>query len=361
MSYRVAVLGATGLVGRTFLDILEQRSFPVDELIPLASERSAGATITFRGEPLTVGLATPDAFEGVDIVLSSAGGSVSERLLPEAAARGAVSVDNTSAFRMDPDVPLVVPECNGVRIADYIRKGIIANPNCSTIQLVVALKPLHEAFGLRSVRVATYQSVSGAGAGAVRELLDETRHLLDNPESDFEHRAFPKQISFNALPHIDVFRDDGDTKEEWKMRVETPKILEIPVRVHATCVRIPVMGGHSEAVWIETERPITPGAAREALAAAPGLQVVDDPAAGAYPTAAEAEGTDPVYVGRIRRDPTTDNGLAFWCVADNLRKGAALNAVQIAEGLVALWEKEGRPPAEPAEPAEAAEAETATP
>ena len=304
MSYRVAVLGATGLVGRTFLDILDQRSFPLDELIPLASERSAGTTLPFRGDDLEVRLAEPEAFEGVDIVLSSAGGAVSKKLLPEAARRGAVSIDNTSAYRMDPEVPLVVPECNAHRIGDYVRKGIIANPNCSTIQLVVALKPLHEAFGLRSVHVATYQSVSGAGAGAVRELLDETRHLLDDAAGEFEHHEFPRQIAFNALPHIDVFQAEGETKEEWKMRVETPKILEIPVKVHATCVRIPVMGGHSEAVWIETERPIDPDAAREMLAGAPGVEVVDDPATGRYPTAAEGEGTDPVFVGRIRRDPT---------------------------------------------------------
>jgi len=351
MSYRVAVLGATGLVGRTFLDILEQRSFPLDELIPLASERSAGTTLPFHGAEVEVRLAEPDAFDDIDIVLSSAGGSVSKALLPEAARRGAISVDNTSAYRMDPDVPLVVPECNPARIADYIRKGIIANPNCSTIQLVVALKPLHEAFGLRRVHVATYQSVSGAGAGAVQELLDETRHLLADSGEQFEHQEFPKQIAFNALPHIDVFQAEGETKEEWKMRVETPKILEIPVQVHATCVRIPVMGGHSEAAWIETERPIDPDAARKVLSGAPGLEVVDDPTAGVYPTAAEGEGTDPVYVGRIRRDPTCDNGLAFWCVADNLRKGAALNAVQIAEGLIELWETEGRETAEPAKAA----------
>jgi aspartate-semialdehyde dehydrogenase len=351
MSYRVAVLGATGLVGRTFLDILDQRSFPLDELLPLASERSAGTTLPFRGEDLEVRLAEPDAFDGVDVVLSSAGGSVSKKLLPEAARRGAVSIDNTSAYRMDPEVPLVVPECNAHRTGDYTRTGIIANPNCSTIQLVVALKPLHEAFGLRAVHVATYQSVSGAGAGAVRELLDETRHLLDDRDGAFEHHEFPKQIAFNALPHIDVFQDEGETKEEWKMRVETPKILEIPVQVHATCVRIPVMGGHSEAAWIETDRPIDPEAAREVLAGAPGIEVVDDPGALAYPTAAEAEGTDPVYVGRIRRDPTRENGLAFWCVADNLRKGAALNAVQIAEDLVKLWETEGRETAEPAKAA----------
>jgi len=346
MTYRVAVLGATGLVGRTLLEILEQRSFPVGELVPLASERSAGGAVPFRGAEVAVRLAEPDAFEGVDVVLSSAGGAVSKELLPEAAARGAVSIDNTSAFRMDDDVPLVVPECNPHRIRDYVTRGIIANPNCSTIQLVVALQPLHRAFGLERVHVATYQSVSGAGAGAVRELLDETRHLLDREdgtgESAFERREFPKQIAFNPIPQIDVFHEDGETKEEWKMRLETPKILEIPVALHATCVRVPVTAGHSEAVWIETERPVDPDAARAALRAAPGVEVIDDPDTLAYPTAVDAEGKDPVYVGRVRRDPTTPNGLAFWCVADNLRKGAALNAVQIAEGLVELWQREGR-------------------
>ncbi|MGD2116622.1 MAG: aspartate-semialdehyde dehydrogenase [Acidobacteriota bacterium] len=343
MSYRVAVLGATGLVGRTLMSILDERSFPVDEMVPLASERSAGGTLPFRGEEVEIRLAEPDAFDGIDVVLSSAGGSVSKELLPEAAARGAVSIDNTSAYRMEEDVPLVVPECNPHRIADYTNRGIIANPNCSTIQLVMALKPLHEAFGLKTVRVATYQSVSGAGQSAVQELLDETRYLGDGGEpGGFEHREFPRQIAFNALPHIDVFLDGGDTKEEWKMRVETPKILEIPVELHATCVRIPVMGGHSEAAWIETERPVEPDEARRVLAAMDGLEVIDDPEALAYPTAVDAEGTDPVYVGRIRKDPTVANGLAFWCVADNLRKGAALNAVQIAEGLVRLWETEGR-------------------
>jgi len=346
MTYRVAVLGATGLVGRTMLKILEQRKFPVDKanFLPLASDRSAGQVLDFRNEKVTVQEAKPEAFQGVDIVLSSAGGAVSKKLLPEAAKRGAVSIDNTSAYRMDPEVPLVVPECNADAIAGYGAKGIIANPNCSTIQLVVALKPLHERFGLKTVRVATYQSVSGAGANAVRELLDETRFLLDGGEGELAHTEFPRQIAFNALPEIDVFQAGGETKEEWKMRVETPKILGIDVKVHATCVRIPVIGGHSEAVWIETEEPIDPEEAREILAGAPGLSVEDDPAAREYPTAAEKEGTDDVFVGRIRRDPTCDHGLAFWCVADNLRKGAALNAVQIAEELIKLpaWQEERR-------------------
>jgi aspartate-semialdehyde dehydrogenase len=352
MGYRIAVLGATGLVGRTLLRILEERAFPAEEVIALASAKSAGTTLPFRqgGDPeggrLTVREATPEAFEGVDIVLSSAGGSVSKALLPEAAARGAVSIDNTSAFRMDDDVPLVVPEVNPHAIEGYRARRIIATPNCSTIQLVVALAPLHRAFGLRRVTVATYQGVSGAGAAAVNELFEETRAALG--AEPFDRQVFPRQIAFNAIPHIDVFlnRQEGDdTREEWKMRVETPKILESPVPLHATCVRVPVQVGHSEAVWIETERPIDPEAAREHLRDAPGVEVVDDPRsadpAKTYPTAADAAGRDPVYVGRIRRDPTTENGLALWVVADNLRKGAALNAVQIAERLVELWDGAG--------------------
>ncbi len=339
MSYRVAVLGATGLVGRTLLEVLEQRDFPVAELVPLASERSVGRLVAFRGERHEVLLAEPEAFDGVDLVLSSAGAAVSRALLPEAARRGAVSVDNTSAFRMEADVPLVVPEVNRHRIADYRARRLLANPNCSTIQLVVALKPLHDAFGLRRVIVSTYQSVSGAGQRAVDELLGETRAMLAGEA--FERHVFPAPIAFNALPHIDVFLDSGDTREEWKMQVETPKILETPIPLHATCVRVPVAAGHSEAVWIETERPVDPEAARAALAAAPGIEVIDDPARLAYPTAVDAAGRGDVLVGRIRRDPTVANGLAFWVVADNLRKGAATNAVQIAEGLVELWEDAG--------------------
>ncbi len=339
MSYRVAVLGATGLVGRTLLQVLEQRGFPAAEVIPLASERSAGQPLAFAGGRVEVRLAEPEAFDGVDLLLASAGGAVSRALLPEAARRGAVSIDNTSAFRMAEDVPLVVPEVNPHRIAEYRSRGIVANPNCSTIQLVVALEPLRAAFGLRRVIVSTYQSVSGAGHRAVDEMRGETRAALGGEA--FERRVFPAQIAFNALPHIDAFLDSGDTREEWKMRVETPKILETPVELHATCVRVPVSAGHSEAVWIETERPVDPAAARAALAAAPGVEVVDDPARLAYPTAIDAAQRDEVLVGRIRRDPTVENGLAFWVVADNLRKGAATNAVQIAEGLVALWEEAG--------------------
>jgi aspartate-semialdehyde dehydrogenase len=332
MSHRVAVLGATGLVGRTMIGILEEREFPVAELVPLASESSAGRLVSFRGEEIAVRRAEPDAFEGIDLVLSSAGASVSRELLPEAAKRGAISIDNTSAFRMDEDVPLVVPEVNPHRIGDHGARRIIANPNCSTIQLVVALKPLHDLATIRRVHVSTYQSVSGAGQAAIDELAAETREVALG--DTYERTVFPKQIAFNVLPQIDVFLEDGDTKEEWKMRVETRKILEAPVEVHATCVRTPVFFGHSEAVWIETERPLSPDEAREALRRAPGVSVWDDPERGHYPTPAETAMHDDVFVGRIRRDPTTPNGLALWIVSDNLRKGAALNAVQIAEHLV---------------------------
>ncbi len=338
MTYRVAVLGATGLVGRTFLELLAERAFPVRELIPLASERSVGSRVRFAGESLSVRLAEPMAFEGVDIVLSSAGAAVSRALLPVAAERGAVAIDNTSAYRMDPEVPLVVPEVNPHRIADYTRRGIIANPNCSTIQLVVALQPLHEAFGLRRVIVSAYQSVSGAGQSAVDELVDDLAGV-GNARAE---QAAPRALAFNVLPKIDVFMDGGETREEWKMRHETPKIMEIDLPLHATCVRVPVTSTHSEAVWIETERQASPEAARQVLGDAPGIVVVDDPSSDAFPTTTLAAGRDPVYVGRIRRDPTTDNGLALWVVADNIRKGAALNAVQIAEHLVAHWRETGR-------------------
>lgn len=342
MSYRVAILGATGLVGRTMLEILAERNFPVLELVPLASARSVGETVEFRGEDIPVRLAEPDAFKGIDIVLASAGGDVSKALLPAAAAHGAVSIDNTSAYRYDDDVPLVVPEINPHRIGDYGQKRIIANPNCSTIQLVLALKPLHDLATVERVHVATYQSVSGAGKLAVEDLAEETRAVFT--QLPYERQKVPHQIAFNAIPQIDVFRDDGDTKEEWKMRVETPKIMEAPIRLHATCVRVPVFYGHSESVWIETAEPITVEAARAALAAQPGVRVVDDPndPDHPYPMPIVAAGHDETFVGRIRRDPTCENGLAFWVVADNIRKGAALNAVQIAEKLVALWQAEGK-------------------
>ncbi len=328
--YRVAVLGATGLVGGTLLELLAEREFPASEVRPLASPKSAGATVDFGGRELTVGLAEPAAFKGVDLVLSSAGAAVSRELLPAAAERGAVSIDNTSAFRMDPEVPLVVPEVNAHRIPDYGRKRIIANPNCSTIQLVVALAPLHAAFGVKRVVVSTYQSVSGAGQKAVDRLLADTAGGGELPATSF---------AWNALPQIDVFLEGGETKEEWKMSVETPKIMEAEIPLTATCVRVPVVSCHSEAVWIETERPASPEEARAVLRDAPGVEVVDDPSSHAYPTPLGAAGKDPVYVGRVRRDPTAENGLAMWVVADNIRKGAALNAVQIAERLLVHWER----------------------
>lgn len=340
MGFRVAVLGATGAVGQEMLETLERRDFPVDELLPLASERSAGGTVPFRGEDVTIRLAEPDAFRDVDIVLSSAGGGVSKELLPHAAEHGAVSIDNTSAYRMDPEVPLVVPEVNPDRIRDYTTKRIIANPNCSTIQMVVALKPLHDAATVRTVIVSTYQAVSGAGHKAMDELFEETRAIYNQQE--FAREVFPKQIAFNVLPQIDVFLEGGETKEEWKMRVETPKIMEAEIDVHATCVRVPVFYGHAEAVWVETERPLSPGEAREVFERDPEIKVIDDTAAGDYPTPAETAATDPVYVGRIRPHPTNERMLAMWVVSDNIRKGAALNAVQIAERLARLWEEEGR-------------------
>lgn len=333
MSYRVAILGATGLVGQTLLRLLEERAFPVRELVPLASQRSVGKPVRFAGDEIPVRLAEPEAFEGVDLVLSSAGASVSRELLPAAVERGAVAIDNTSAYRMDPEVPLVVPEVNPHRIAEYGQRGIIANPNCSTIQLVVALKPLHDAFGVRRVIVSTYQSVSGAGQRAVDELVKDLGELDDTGAPPADRR---EALAFNALPKIDVFVDDGETREEWKMRVETSKIMEAPIPLHATCVRVPIVLSHSEAVWIETEKAASPEEVRDVLRGAEGLVLVDDPQTHRFPTTTLAAREDPVYAGRIRRDPTIANGLALWIVADNIRKGAALNAVQIAERLVEL-------------------------
>lgn len=340
MSWNVAILGATGLVGERLRSILVEREFPIASLRLLASARSAGRRLSFRGEEIEVEEARPESFDGVDLVLSSAGGSVSEALLPSAAERGALSIDNTSAFRMDEDVPLVVPEVNPHRLEVDPPKGIIANPNCSTIQLVVVLKPLLDAFGLSRVIVSSYQSVSGAGQAALDEMFAGSRAILDGRAPPRE--KFPTPIAFDALPHIDVFRGDGDTKEEWKIRVETRKILEAAVGIHATCVRVPIAVGHGEAVWIETHRSVRPEEVREVLAGAPGVEVVDDPANLRYPTPRGCEGEDVVRVGRIRRDPSTDRGIALWIVADNLRKGAALNAVQIAEVVSERWARDGR-------------------
>ncbi len=334
MGFKVAVVGATGNVGREILNIMDERDFPADEVFAVASERSVGKEISFgEREVLKVqNLATFD-FASVDIALSSPGASVSAEYSPKAAEAGAVVVDNTSHFRMEPDVPLVVPEVNPDAIAGYKKRGIIANPNCSTIQMVVALKPLHDLARIKRVVVSTYQSTSGAGKSAMDELFNQTRGVyMNEPFHKFQEK-FTKQIAFNAIPHIDKFMDDGATKEEWKMTAETRKILDPDIDVIATCVRIPVFIGHGEAVHVEFEKPITEDAAREALRSFPGVSLVDHRADEGYVTPVECAGEDPTYVSRLRKDPTVENGLAFWCVADNLRKGAALNTVQIAEEL----------------------------
>ena len=332
MGYRVAVVGATGAVGREMLTTLSERTFPADDVVALASERSAGATVSFgEDDELKVQDLSRFDFDGVDIVLSSPGARVSAEHSPRAARAGAVVIDNTSQFRMDPDVPLVVPEVNPEDIADYPRRNIIANPNCSTIQMVLALKPLHELARIKRVVVATYNSVSGAGKDAMDELFNQTRGVYVN--EPLRPEQFTKQIAFNVIPHIDVFMDDGYTKEEWKMAVETKKILDKSIKVTATCVRVPVFIGHAEAVNVEFESPIDEEQARAALRAQPGVAVIDYRQDEGYVTPAECVGEDKVYVSRIRSDPTVDNGLSLWVVADNLRKGAALNAVQIAEKL----------------------------
>lgn len=325
----VAVLGATGAVGQEIIDTLEQRDFPIDEVRPLASARSLGKTVPFRGGELAIVEATDAAFEGIDIVLASAGASISKQFEKAIRDAGAVIIDNTSAFRMDEDVPLVVPEVNPHAIAQYKNRSIIANPNCSTIQMVVALKPIHDAVGLKRVIVSTYQAVSGAGQKAIEELADSTQAIFKQEE--FENEKFIHPIAFNVIPQIDVFMDDGYTKEEWKMMVETPKIMEAHIPVSATCVRVPVFYGHSEAIWIETEKPLSVEQARELWKDAPGMKLADDPAHNVYPMPREYAGKDETGVGRIRLDPTAKNGLTFWIVSDNIRKGAALNAVQIAE------------------------------
>ncbi|HLN24052.1 MAG TPA: aspartate-semialdehyde dehydrogenase [Patescibacteria group bacterium] len=333
MGYKVAVIGATGNVGREMLQTLFERNFPADEVIALASSRSAGQVVSYGDDQrLKVQDLAKFDFKGVDIALSSPGAKVSAEHSPRAAAAGCVVIDNTSHFRMDPDVPLVVPEVNPQAIAGYKKRGIIANPNCSTIQMVVALKPLHDLAKIKRVVVATYQSVSGAGKEAMDELFNQTRAIFVN--DPVKPDRFTKQIAFNCIPHIDSFMDDGATKEEWKMMAETRKILDPSIAVHATCVRVPVFVSHSESVVVEFEKPFEESAARAALANAPGIIVVDHRADEGYVTPVEATGEDAVYVSRIRRDPTVKNGLAFWCVSDNLRKGAALNAVQIAELLV---------------------------
>jgi aspartate-semialdehyde dehydrogenase len=336
MGYRVAVVGGTGNVGREMLATLAEHAFPADEVVPLASERSIGVEVSY-GEEEILKVRPLDKFDfsGFDIALFSPGAKVSAVHAPRAAAAGCIVIDNTSQFRMDPDVPLVVPEVNPEAIAGFRKRNIIANPNCSTIQMVVALKPLHDLAKVKRVVVATYQSVSGAGKEAMDELFNQTRAVYVN--DPIEKERFPKQIAFNVIPQIDVFMEDGATKEEWKMAVETRKILDRDIAVAATCVRVPVFIGHSEAVNVEFERPITVEQARAALRQAPGVSVIDHRVEEGYVSPVECTGEDAVFVSRIRKDPTVRNGLAMWVVADNLRKGAALNAVQIAEKLVAEY------------------------
>ncbi len=331
MTYRVAVVGATGNVGRELLNILSERQFPLAEVAALASSRSTGGEIEFgeTGETLRVRNLEHFDFGGWDMALFAAGSAVSQIYAPKAAAAGCTVIDNSSLFRMDPDVPLIVPEVNPEAIAGYVKKNIIANPNCSTSQLVVALKPLHDAARIKRVVVATYQSVSGTGKAAMDELFQQSRNIFVGDSN--EPVIYPKQIAFNVIPQVDVFLDDGSTKEEWKMVVETKKILDRRIKLTATCVRVPVFVGHSEAVNIEFENEISAEDAREILREAPGVLVVDKHENGGYVTPVECVGDYATYVSRIRDDPTLENGLSLWVVSDNLRKGAALNAVQIAE------------------------------
>src|ERR1700751_5847379 len=332
MGYKVAVVGATGNVGREMLNILDERKFPADEVVALASARSQGTEVSYGDKTLKVSNLENYNFSDTDICLMSAGGSVSKEWSPKIGAQGCVVIDNSSAWRYDSDVPLIVPEVNADAVAGFRKRNIIANPNCSTAQLVVALKPLHDAATIKRVVVATYQSVSGAGKDAMDELFSQTKAVYTNDE--LINKKFPKRIAFNVIPEIDVFMEDGYTKEEWKMMAETKKILDPKIRLSATCVRVPVFVGHSEAVNIEFEKPITSDEARNILRNAPGCLVIDKHEPGGYATPYEAAGEDPTYISRIREDATVENGLALWCVSDNLRKGAALNAIQIAEVLI---------------------------
>jgi len=328
--FDVAVVGATGAVGETMLEILAQRDFPVNNVYPLASERSAGKRIPFRGKHLVVQDLASFDFSKVQIGLFSAGASLSEQYAPIAARAGCVVIDNTSQFRYDDDIPLIVPEVNPQALGDYRNRNIIANPNCSTIQMVVALKPLHDRARIKRVVVSTYQSVSGAGKEGIDELWDQTKSIY-NPVDEKPAKKFTKQIAFNVIPHIDVFMEDGSTKEEWKMVAETKKIVDPKIKVTATCVRVPVFVGHSEAINIEFEEHLDEDEAREILREAPGVMVIDKRENGGYVTPVECVGDFATFISRIRQDSTIDNGLNLWCVSDNLRKGAALNAVQIAE------------------------------
>ena len=330
--YKVAIVGATGNVGREMLEILAERQFPVSEVVPLASSRSIGTEVSFGDKVLKCKHLDTYDFSDTDICLMSAGGAISKEWSPKIGAQGCVVIDNSSAWRYDADVPLIVPEVNADAAAGFKKRNIIANPNCSTAQLVVALKPLHDAATIKRVVVSTYQSVSGAGKEGMDELDRQTKALYSLGE--VETKKFPKRIAFNLIPHIDVFMEDGFTKEEWKMMAETKKILDPKIKLTATCVRVPVFVSHSESVNVEFEKPITVEQATAILREAPGVLVIDKREPGGYMTPHEAAGEDATYISRIREDATVENGLAFWCVSDNLRKGAALNAVQIAEVLM---------------------------
>jgi len=333
MGYRVAVVGATGNVGREMLNVLAERKFPADEVYAIASRRSLGVEVSYGDRTLKCRDLEQFDFSKVDLCLMSAGSAVSKEWSPKIGAKGCIVIDNSSCWRYDQDVPLIVPEVNADAVAGYTKKNIIANPNCSTAQLVVVLKPLHDAATIRRVVVATYQSVSGAGKEAMDELWQQTKSKYV-PGEEVEPTKFPKQIAFNCIPHIDVFMEDGYTKEEWKMMVETKKILDPKIKLTATCVRVPVFVGHSEAVNIEFEKPLSPEEARKILRSAPGVMVIDKREPGGYVTPVEAAGEFATYVSRIREDATVENGLSLWVVADNLLKGAALNTVQIAETII---------------------------
>jgi len=330
MGYRVVIAGATGNVGREMLNILAERHFPVDEIVALASRKSMGSEVSFGDKTLkTKDLDTFD-FTGWDMALFAVGSEATKKYAPKAAKAGCVVIDNSSLYRYDPDIPLIVPEVNADAIHDYSKKNIIANPNCSTAQMVVALKPLHDRATIKRVVVSTYQSVSGSGKDGMDELWDQTKSIY-NPTDDKPAKKFTKQIAFNVIPHIDVFMDSGDTKEEWKMMVETKKIVDPKIKVTATCVRVPVFVGHAESINIEFEDHLDENEARDILREAPGIMVIDKREDGGYVTPVECAGDFATFISRIRQDSTIDNGLNLWCVSDNLRKGAALNAVQIAE------------------------------
>ena len=329
--YNIAIIGATGNVGREMMKTLEQRQFPIENIYLLASKRSAGTVLQFHGNDITVQNLEEFDFSNCDIALSSPGASVSEKYSPIAASQGCVVIDNTSFFRNDDQVPLIIPEVNSHDLKDYKNKNIIANPNCSTIQMLVALKPIYDKYGIKRVVVSTYQSVSGAGKEAIDELEKQSK------DSSICPNKFTKQIAFNVIPHIDVFMENGSTKEEWKMETETQKIMDKNIKVHANCARVPVFNGHAEYINIETEQPFSNmEEIREILNQGQNIKVVDNPENNEYITQEEADGTDYIFISRIRKDNTIDNGFSFWCVADNLRKGAALNTVQIAEELIKI-------------------------